>query len=74
MTTNAFRQDASAKLLDVQDIAERLKCSKRTVYRLIDSGKTPPPIRLGTLLRFSEREINAWIGEGCPAVKRRAGR
>jgi len=59
----------SAKLLDVKQVAETLNCSTRTVYRLSDGGKMPRPLRIGHLVRWSERTINEWIDTGCKPVK-----
>lgn len=60
------------RLLTVQDMAAILNCSARTVYRLVDSGKMPPPCRLGGLVRWSRAAIDAWIADGCPACGRGA--
>ncbi|MFN3192214.1 MAG: helix-turn-helix transcriptional regulator [Aureliella sp.] len=58
-------------LLDVEDVAARLKCSSRSVRRLADAGKMPAPVRLGSMLRWPIAVIDEWIGEGCPPVSRR---
>jgi len=65
--------DASAKLLDVQAVAEMLGCSQRHVYRLSDAGKMPAPVKLGSLVRWSTAAIRAWIDQGCPAVRNAKG-
>jgi excisionase family DNA binding protein len=69
MTAVLSLADASAKLLDVQAVAEMLGCSQRHVYRLSDAGKMPAPIKLGSLVRWSATAIREWIGQGCPAVR-----
>ena len=38
-------------MLTADDVAAMLACSTRTVYRLADSGRMPPPCRLGRLAR-----------------------
>ncbi|MFN3192291.1 MAG: helix-turn-helix transcriptional regulator [Aureliella sp.] len=58
-------------LLDVEDVAARLKCSSRSVRRLADAGKMPAPVRLGSMLRWPVAVIEEWITEGCPSVSRR---
>ena len=60
-------------LLDVQEVASLLAVSERTVYRLADRGKMPPPVRLGALVRWSRAGIENWIAEGCPSVRRTKG-
>lgn len=61
--------DASAKLLDVQAVADLLDCSARHVYRLSDAGRMPAPVKLGSLVRWSAAAIQEWIAAGCPAVR-----
>jgi excisionase family DNA binding protein len=65
--------DASAKLLDVQAVAELLGCSTRHVYRLSDAGRMPAPVKLGALVRWSASAIRQWIDAGCPAVRSMKG-
>lgn len=55
------------RMLTVQEVATVLNCSARTVYRLADSGRMPPPFRLGGLVRWSPAVFEAWISHGCPA-------
>jgi excisionase family DNA binding protein len=62
--------DASAKLLDVQAVAEMLGCSQRHIYRLSDAGRMPAPLRLGTLVRWSKSSIESWVADGCPSVRK----
>lgn len=65
--------DRDTALLDVQAVASLLSCSSRHVYRLADSGRMPPPRRLGALVRWSAREIESWIAAGCPSVRTTKG-
>jgi excisionase family DNA binding protein len=69
MPTVLTPADASAKLLDVQAVAELLGCSQRHVYRLSDAGKMPAPVKLGSLVRWSATAIREWIDQGCPSVR-----
>jgi excisionase family DNA binding protein len=71
MSATLTPADASAKLLDVQAVAEMLGCSTRHVHRLSDAGKMPSPLKLGALVRWSKNSIEQWIAEGCPACRRR---
>jgi excisionase family DNA binding protein len=59
-----------AALLDVRAVAALLDCSSRHVYRLADSGKMPPPVRIGALVRWPRRAIEDWIRGGCRPVRR----
>lgn len=65
----AGSERAPAVLLDVQDVAALLNVSPRTVYRLSDSGKMPPPVRLGASVRWSRTAVDQWIAEGCKSVR-----
>ena len=61
-------------LLEIEDVAEMLRCAPRTVRRLANSGRTPGPIKLGRLTRWRRREIENWIAAGCPCEDRKRGR
>ena len=52
-----------------QAVAKMLGCSPRHVYRLSDSGQMPRPLRLGSLVRWSEKSIETWIFDGCRPVR-----
>lgn len=73
-TTETGRPGREAELLSVRDVAALLNCSIRTVRRLNDAGRMPPPIRLGTLLRWQRSELLDWIKAGCPRAWRGPGR
>jgi excisionase family DNA binding protein len=57
-------------MLTIQDLADLLRCSPRTVYRLADIGRIPPPCRLGTLVRWSRGAVQAWFDAGCPTERK----
>lgn len=59
----------SPAMLSMGQVAGLLNCSKRTVYRLNDTGQIPRPVRLGSLLRWNRTQIQQWIANGCPAIK-----
>ena len=48
------------RLLYVEEVAERLRLSRTTVYRMAAEGKLPS-IRIGFSRRFRERDIAAWL-------------
>ena len=54
------------RLLSLEQVADILAVSRRTVYRFRDSGFMPPAIKLGRMLRWRESEIQEWITAGCP--------
>lgn len=67
------RPAVAAELLDVGAVAALLGCSKRTVYRLSDSGRMPGPVMLGQLVRWRRGEVLAWIAGGCEPVRSAKG-
>jgi len=64
---------AAPALMTVQEVADLLHCSARTVYRLADGGRMPRPVRLGALVRWHRATINEWIDAGCPTPQRKVG-
>jgi excisionase family DNA binding protein len=57
---------ATIQVLDVHEVAERLKCSERHIYRQVEAGRIPPPAKIGALNRWSCAVIEKWIADGCP--------
>lgn len=57
-------------MIDVGQVAELLNCSNKHVYRLVDLGRMPRPMKLGRLNRWRHDEIEAWIKAGCPKMVR----
>lgn len=53
-------------LIDLPTVARLCMCSQRHVRRMVESGKMPQPVRLGTLVRWNRCELLAWIADGCP--------
>jgi excisionase family DNA binding protein len=49
------------KLITYKEAAHILGISSRTLYRLVDLGKTPRPVKLGTCTRFLRAEIEGYI-------------
>ncbi|MGC9455769.1 MAG: helix-turn-helix transcriptional regulator [Phycisphaerae bacterium] len=53
-------------MLTADGVATLLSCSPRTVHRLVGTGRIPPPVRLGAMVRWSRKTIDAWVAAGCP--------
>lgn len=62
-------QEPVQLLLNVEQVAEMLNCSTRTVRRLAETGKMPRSLKLGALLRWKRVAIQEWIEAGCPAMR-----
>jgi excisionase family DNA binding protein len=66
MDTNAKGAERKGEgLLSVRDVAQRLNCGTRTIRRLAETGRMPPPLRVARLIRFREADIARWIEGGC---------
>lgn len=63
--------DSETILIPAEKVAELLGISKRTLWRLLSSGKLPEPVRLGSLVRWNRVELQHWIEEGCPPFQPR---
>jgi prophage regulatory protein len=55
---------ADDRILDPQELLERIPLDRSTVYRMVQEGRFPPPIRL-TAFRIGWRwsAILAWLAE-----------
>ncbi len=52
------------EMLHLSDAAKLLKISVRGLYRGIETGRIPRPIRLGPqTLRYSRRSLMSWIDD-----------
>lgn len=56
---------SSIELMTTKEVAELLRRSRRTIYRLCDSGKMPKPSRIGGTLVWKRQVIEDWINGGC---------
>lgn len=65
MMSPLANQPPLRRLLDRHEVAARLGCSWRTVYRLADMGQIPPGVKLGGLRRWDSEEIDRFIENGC---------
>ena len=63
----------SAKLMDVQSVAEMCGCSVRHVYRLSGAGWMLRLVKLVALVRWSKLAIEKWITDGCPQCRKAKG-
>lgn len=56
-------------LLDPNETARRLRCTRRDLERLVAEGDGPPSVRLGRLRRFPESLLDEWIKGKIVAMK-----
>lgn len=50
-----------SKLLTVKDLRTRLNCATSTIYRWMENGHFPRPIRLCGMVRWEEEDVNAFL-------------
>lgn len=62
MSVARFSRFELMPLLDPDGLVEMLALpSRRALYRRIERGTVPPPMRLGSSLRWHPAEVKAWL-------------
>ena len=59
------REPVEPALIDVGHVAALLGCSTKHVFRLVDQGAMPAPVKLGGLVRWNRKSVLDWIESGC---------
>ena len=57
----AWAEQELSPTLDVYELAMRLGCTVRTVWRMEAKGLIPPARRVGRLVRWDREEIEDWL-------------
>lgn len=68
-TTSTTREPL---LITAAELADMMRISLRSLWRMRNSGHLPQPIRLGGVVRWRTNEVEAWINQGCPSVDKQA--
>lgn len=68
-STAAQERSPASELMDVEQFAELLNCSTRTVRRMADSGACPRPVKILSLVRWRRSEVVEWLDNGCPSCR-----
>lgn len=71
MSTRHKSEAPTEALTDLRGVAARLVVSERTVERMVEAGKMPPPMKLGRLRRWRLADVESWIASGCPVTAQR---
>lgn len=61
-------------VLMLADLAELLRCSRRTVERLHRAGRLPEPLAIPGRPRWSRADVLLWIDSGAGRRRVRGGR
>lgn len=56
-------------LIDSKEVSKLLKLSPRTVWAMQNDGRMPPPIRIGSAVRWNYETLKNWIDQGCPTIQ-----
>ncbi len=70
---DAVGRTGKALLLTAEQLAQLLNIGRTTLWRLHSAGKIPLPVRIGGSTRWRAKEIEEWVGAGCPARARMEG-
>ena len=63
---NAIPEYNALRLIDVQEFAQLLSVSTRTIWRMLSHGKLVAPVRIGGSVRWRLADVERWIEDGCP--------
>ena len=51
------------RILSVEQVAEKVSLSRRSIYNRLSTGEFPQPVKLGAATRWRESVIDKWIAE-----------
>jgi prophage regulatory protein len=55
-------RDPGERLLRLPEVVRTIGVSRATIYRYVDSGRLPPPVKLSTrCIAWRASEITAWM-------------
>jgi predicted DNA-binding transcriptional regulator AlpA len=57
------------ELLKVDDVADRLRVSRRSVWKLVSMGKLPTPVKVLASSRWRRADIDAFITGLCGSAE-----
>jgi predicted DNA-binding transcriptional regulator AlpA len=66
----ATNNEKNSELINIDAVAQMLKCSTRHVRRMVNTRRIPRPIKLGALVRWIKADIKHWFAEGCPNCRK----
>ena len=58
-----------ASLITKGEVARMTSVSARTIERLVSMGQFPQPVRLGRKSLWNRQKLQAWIADGCKAIR-----
>lgn len=67
MTTHST--DQAPAFMNAKEVAAWLHVSERQIWRMLDAGLIPQPLKFGGASRFSAATLQAWIDAGAKPVR-----
>jgi excisionase family DNA binding protein len=64
ISDEAVDRSAEIRMITVDQLAEILHVSTRTVWRLVSGGQLPQPLRFGRNVRWNYAVVRTWIERG----------
>lgn len=61
MNTLQMKDVHMQPMLTIEELAEALRVSTRTIYRMIDNGELPFAIKVQGSWRFREEDVKQWL-------------
>lgn len=58
---NQLAEKLSERFINLREVADALSVNTRTIYRLIQSGLIPKPVKVGHSVRFPLSDVEAYI-------------
>jgi excisionase family DNA binding protein len=59
--------------ISAKELAEMLSVSRRTVWRLLSTGRLPKPVSIGGSKRFLMSDVNLFLESNCDMAAYEAG-
>ncbi|WP_430434765.1 helix-turn-helix transcriptional regulator [Methyloversatilis sp.] len=51
------------RLIELDEVMSQAGMKKTKLYAEIKAGRFPAPVKLGSLSRWSERKVQAWVSQ-----------
>lgn len=61
------------RLINLDEVREKLSMSRSTVYRLVAGSDFPPPVKIGTASRWPEHLVDEWLASRIQPQSARRG-
>ena len=62
------------ELLKAEEAAAMTGIGTRSWWRFVSAGAAPSPVRIGRCSRWRRRDLQTWIDNGCPSVRKEVRR